>query len=73
MSGCNCLSTTQRSQIAMRGEVMQTREPCPVHGELPVPPGMKPNERFPGDLMGPLQASMRWTKPGSPDTKKDEQ
>jgi hypothetical protein len=37
--GCTCLTHTQLTQMMTRNEVVQSREPCPVHGEPDLPPG----------------------------------
>lgn len=34
-----CLSMTELSSMMQRGEVVQSRHPCPVHGEPEFPPG----------------------------------
>jgi hypothetical protein len=37
---CTCLTMTQLAQMQARNEVVQSRYPCPVHGEPDWPEGM---------------------------------
>lgn len=37
---CTCLTMTQLAQMQARNEVVQSRHPCPVHGEPEWPEGM---------------------------------
>ena len=39
-SDCTCLSRRELTSMMVAGRVMQSRPPCPVHGEPELPPGM---------------------------------